>query len=301
MTALPVSRRGLSSVVRNGRAPWLLLLVGLAVLYGPVYWNAAFAPEPLWGSEENGHGPIVLAVLAWLFWQKREAIAGLAAQPAPVWGGALFALGLAIYLFGRVFSISSAEFASHVFVVAGLLLLTKGPQALYVAWFAVLYLVFLVPLPATLVDAMTGTLKQWISAIVEHVLYAAGYPIARSGVLMTIGPYELLVADACSGLHSLFSLSALGTLYMYVMGRKSLLHNALMLVSILPIAFVANIIRVLILVLITYHLGDEAGQGFLHGLAGYVLMLVALVIFFAFDALLATFIGKKDRTSSTVG
>jgi exosortase/archaeosortase family protein len=59
-----------------------------------------------------------------------------------------------------------------------------------------------------------------------------------------------------------------------------------MLASILPIAFVANIVRVIILVLVTYHLGDEAGQGFLHGAAGMVLMLVALGIFFALDALL---------------
>ena len=86
----------------------------------------------------------------------------------------------------------------------------------------------------------------------------------------------LLVADACSGLHSMFSLTALGTLFMYITARKSRLHNALMLASILPIAFVANVIRVIILVLVTYHFGDEAGQGFLHGAAGMVLMLVLI-------------------------
>ena len=86
----------------------------------------------------------------------------------------------------------------------------------------------------------------------------------------------MLVADACSGLHSMYSLSALGTLFMYIMARRSRLHNAIMLASILPIAFVANIVRVIVLVLITYHFGDEAGQGFLHGAAGMVLMLVAL-------------------------
>ena len=85
----------------------------------------------------------------------------------------------------------------------------------------------------------------------------------------------------------MYSLSALGTLFMYIMGRTSRLHNAIMVASILPIAFTANIVRVMILVLITYHLGDEAGQGFLHGTAGMVLMLVALACFFALDALLA--------------
>jgi exosortase/archaeosortase family protein len=76
------------------------------------------------------------------------------------------------------------------------------------------------------------------------------------------------------------------------MGRRSKLHNAIMLASILPIAFVANIVRVIALVLITYHFGDEAGQGFLHGAAGMVLMLVALLAFFSLDTLLEKVLPK---------
>ena len=111
----------------------------------------------------------------------------------------------------------------------------------------------------------------------------------------------MLVADACSGLHSMYSLSALGTLFMYIMARTSRLHNAIMVASILPIAFIANIVRVMILVLITYHFGDEAGQGFLHGAAGMVLMLVALTGFFALDALLARLLaGRAPRPASSL-
>ncbi|HEY9105580.1 MAG TPA: archaeosortase/exosortase family protein, partial [Roseateles sp.] len=144
-----------------------------------------------------------------------------------------------------------------------------------------------VPLPGTFVDSVTGPLKYAISAIVQHVLFAVGYPIANTGVILTVGQYQLMVADACSGLNSMFSLLALGTLFMYVMRRKSVLHNAIMLASILPIAFVANIVRVILLVLLTYHFGDEAGQGFLHGAAGIALMLVSLAIFLVLDALTA--------------
>jgi len=93
----------------------------------------------------------------------------------------------------------------------------------------------------------------------------------------------------------MFSLAALGTLFMYIMKREGKLHNAIMLASILPIAFVANIVRVIVLVLVTYHLGDEAGQGFLHGTAGFVLMIVALVIFFMLDTLLNTVLRKRPR------
>jgi exosortase/archaeosortase family protein len=83
---------------------------------------------------------------------------------------------------------------------------------------------------------------------------------------------------------------------MFILNRKSRLHNALMLASILPIAFVSNLVRVTFLVLITYHLGDEAGQGFLHGAAGMVLMVVALMGFFALDAVFASLIGKRAPT-----
>ena len=86
---------------------------------------------------------------------------------------------------------------------------------------------------------------------------------------------------------------------MYIMARTSRLHNAIMVASILPIAFTANIVRVLILVLITYHLGDEAGQGFLHGTAGIVLMIVALIGFFALDAVLTKSLFANQRVSDS--
>ena len=268
---------------RTALVPWLIALAGFAAMYLPVYWWAA---GDIWQSEDHGHGPIILAVLVWLFWGLRSEIAASPTAPSPGLGWLLFGIGLFAYFVGRVFGISILEFGSQPLVVAGALLLMKGPAALRLAWFPVIYFVFMIPLPAIIVDAITGSLKQWIASIVESLLYLIGYPIARTGVILSIGPYQLQVADACSGLHSMFSLSALGTLFMYIMVRKSRLHMGIMLASILPIAFVANIIRVITLVLVTYYLGDEAGQGFLHGAAGMVLMLVALVCFFALDKLL---------------
>ena len=262
---------------------WFVALGGFLAMYAPVYW---WASQGIWQSEEQGHGAIVLAVLVWLFWGLRNDIVNSPTKPSPGLGWSVFGLGLFMYFVGRVFSISVLEFASQPLVVAGALLLLKGVPALRLAWFPVVYFIFMVPLPSILVDAITGSLKVWIANIVEALLYAGGYPIARSGVILSIGPYQLQVADACSGLHSMFSLSALGTLFMYIMGTKSRLHNGIMLAAILPIAFVANIIRVMTLVLVTYYLGDEAGQGFLHGAAGMVLMLVALMFFFLLDSVL---------------
>lgn len=272
--------------------PWLWVALGLAALYLPSYWNAA---QGLWQTDEFGHAPLILGIVAWLFWQSRHAVNDAPESPHSGSGWLLMALGLALYAVGRSAGVSSVEFASQLFVAAAVLLLLKGRQALRAAWFPVFYLIFMVPLPGTVVDALTGPLKHWISIIVVDVLHAAGYPIGRSGVMITVGRYELLVADACSGLNSMFSLAALGALFIHIMGRKSRLHTALLVLAIVPISFAANIVRVISLVLITYHFGDAAGQGFLHGAAGIVLMLVALLAFFAIDWCLARWLPEEGK------
>lgn len=288
----------MSSVLPSGARPagaarlpltWLVALGGFAAMYVPVYLWAAGG---IWQTEDQGHGAIILAVMLWLFWSLRHELDALPDHSSPL-GWPVFALGLLLYVAGRAFDISILFFAAQPLVVCAILLLLKGVPAIRLAWFPLVYFIFMIPLPGMLVDAITGQLKGMIANIVESVLYALGYPIARSGVILSIGPYQLQVADACSGLHSMFSLSALGTLFMYIMGRKRTLHHAIMLASILPIAFAANIVRVMVLVLVTFYLGDEAGQGFLHGFAGMVLMMVALVLFFLLDRLLDKLLPKR--------
>jgi exosortase B len=275
--------------------PWVLALAGFAVMYAPSYWAAIGG---IWQTDEMAHGPIVLAVVLWAFWQARGKVANAEAEPSYALGWPLFACGLLLYAVARVFSMSSIEFASQILVAASCLLLLRGPDALRAAWFPILYMVFLVPMPASFVDAVTGPLKQWISFIVVDLLHAVGYPIARAGVTISIGPYQLLVADACSGLNSMIGLAAIGVLFMHVTRRDSRLHTIVMLAAILPIAFFANVVRVTSLVLVTYELGDDAGQGFLHGAAGMMLFLVALAMLFVLDVVVAAIV---RRTRSTVG
>jgi exosortase B len=269
------------------RSPWPIILAGFFAMYLPVY---LWAFNTIWQTDEQAHGMIVLLVVMWLCWDRRKALMAVVPEPAPHLGWPILVLGLLIYWLGRMFSISIFELGSQVPVVAGLLLIMLGRPGIRAAWFPLLYIVFMIPLPGFLIDAVTGPLKQWISIIAEQLLYSAGYPIGRHGVMLAIGQYQLLVADACSGLHSMYSLSALGALFMYIMARKSILHNSILLASILPIAFVANIIRVMVLILVTYYMGDEAGQGFLHGGAGMVLLIAAVLGLFALDALLARLI-----------
>jgi exosortase B len=274
---------------------WLPVAAGLLVLYVPSFYDLA---TTLWQIDDYAHGPIILVVIAWLIWDRRQALFAAPARTAPLPGFALLLFGLLIYALGRSQDIILFEVGSLAPILAGVLLATRGWPGLGAFWFSILFIAFLVPLPGFFVDALTGPLKQNVSAVAEQLLYAAAYPIARNGVVLTIGQYQLLVADACSGLNSMFSLSALGALYLYLMRYRSWLHNGLVLASILPIAFCANIVRVMFLVLVTYHFGDAAGQGFVHNFSGMSLFIIALLGLFAFDALLrvaGAFFGRERK------
>ena len=269
---------------------WWPVLVGLLVLYLPTYFELS---QTLWTEEEQAHGPMVLLVVLWLFWRRRFAFLKPASQTSTFLGGGLLMFGLFLYVLGRSQEILIFEMGSQVPVLMGALLITLGTAGIHALWFPVSFLLFMIPMPGVIVDSITGPLKQQVSMLAENILYAAGYPIARSGVILVIGPYQLLVADACSGLHSMLSLSALGALYLYLLRDRSWLKNWLLLASILPIAFAANVVRVIALTLVTYHFGDAAGQGFLHGTAGIVLFVAALIFLFTMDGLLALVMNEK--------
>ncbi|MHB1188299.1 exosortase B [Thiobacillus sp.] len=278
---------------------WWPIVLGLLVLYVPTYWMMAHG---LWNSDDYAHGPIVLVVTLYLIWQQRAVFlrdAGAAPTRGETAAGwVLLVLGLLTYAVGRSQEVLLLEVGSQIPVILGALLITLGLSAARALWFALFFLLFMVPLPGFVVDTATGPLKQHISEIAEQVLYAAGYPIARSGVTLTVGQYQLLVADACSGLHSMFSLSAMGLLYLYLMQRTSVARNLIIMAAILPIAFAANIVRVIVLILVTYHMGDEAGQGFLHGFAGIMLFVIGLLFLFALDGVLGFFFPDRPRGRS---
>lgn len=272
---------------------WMPVIVGLAVLYTP---TIQYLSNHLWNTEDQAHGPIILFVVFYLIWQKREVFSSTENDLRPVLGGALLVIGSLMYAVGRSQEILFFEIGSLIPFLTGITLITCGVSSLAKLWFAIFFTVFMIPLPGVVVDILTNPLKQYISVFAENILYELGYPIARSGVTISIGSYQLLVANACSGLHSMFSLSALGFLYLYLMQYKNKSRNLLIIASILPIAFVANLLRVITLILVTYYFGDEVGQGFVHKFAGMLLFATSLVLIFVFDSIIGKLPFFKDKT-----
>ena len=259
-----------------------LALACLLILYVP---TGAVLARDVWGTVEQSYGPVFLAASAWLLWQRLgpSGEPRLSASPAPRAGYALLLVGLILYIVGRSQGVLAFETFSIIPVAVALLLLAEGWPAVRVGAVPIALLLFAVPMPPDLVAALTAPLKSAVSAVAATILSSAGYPVARTGAILMVGQYQLLVADACAGLTSMFTLEAIGLVYMAMRNHTSVWRNIALGVLLIPIAFAANVLRVLILVLVTYHLGDEAGQGFVHSAAGILLFVSATLMMLIAD------------------
>jgi exosortase B len=269
-----------SKLERLGRDA-ILMVIAFAVIALPTYFDLA---SSIWATEEQSHGPVILAAAFWLLWQKRFEMAAL---PEPHKAGsmawALAAIAAFLYVLGRSQAIIQAEALGVIAFVASAIGMLRGRKGLALCWFPLFFMLFTVPLPGVLVQAVTLPLKLAVSYTAELILHFLDYPMGRSGVILIAGQYTMLVADACAGLTSMFTLEAFGLMYLNIVGYSSKLRNVLIALAVIPCAFAANVIRVCILVLITFHFGSEAGAGFVHSFAGIVLFVVAMFLLLAVD------------------
>jgi exosortase B len=266
---------------RVGR--YVLLLVATLIAYIPTYIDLIQGP---WQSEQEGHGPLIIAASVWLVWMRRGQLAKADSVPAPLIGWPVLLAGLAMLFMARTQSLISIEVLSEIPVIVGCILMLSGWKVLKILAFPIGFLFFTIPAPGWVVDGTTVPLKVFISDSVTRLLYAVGYPIAQNGVVIVIGPYQLLVQDACSGMNSIFALSAIGVVYVYAFRSESRLRSVILLTLIVPITIFANFLRVLMLVLIAYYGGIDLIDGVLHDFTGLALFVFAIILVFILDGLL---------------
>lgn len=267
------------------------LILGFLILVIPTY---ASVSEVIWSQTDQAHGPLVLLVVLYLFYDKKELLLTPTSTPAPIAGWVIFIAGIFCYLIGRSQDIVAFDLGSQIIIITGLILIFKGWSILTALWFPLFFMIFIIPLPGFFVDAVTMPMKIAVSHVAEYVLYWFNYPIARNGVILQIGQYQLLVADACAGMHTLISLEALGLLYLNLVKHDSFARNITLALLIVPISFTANTIRVIAITLVTYYFGDEVGQGFVHGFAGMILFIVALLLIISIDSAIQKIIKYRE-------
>lgn len=285
-------QRGLIDLLK---AHWPIF-IGFGAMAIPTIARLA---EQVWPMEIGAHGPIVLATGAWLLFHIRAELAALASKPPILLALLGFAVGVACYAFGRPYDLIAVEAGGVYIFFLSAALLILGLRPMMNNIFPFLYLAFLVPVPGWMIDQVTAPLQMFVSAVSTGVLEAFGYPIDRQGIVIFIAQYRLLVEDACSGMNSLIGLVAVMLFYIYIIHRASMRYTLLLAALIIPIAVVVNIIRVMALILLTYHAGDEVAQGFLHVTTGIVLFAGALGLTILADKLLQSFIAKRRLSGET--
>lgn len=267
--------------------PWIAawpLLAGFAVLAIPTLRSLG---EQVWTTEAGAHGPIILFTGAWLLLREAGSFRKLGSSgslPLAVLG---LVVSLILYALSRAFDYISLEVVGLCGVGLSMLYSTFGARPLLRNWFPLFYLGFLAPPPGWLIDNLTAPLKQFVSHVATSSLESVGLPVAREGVTIFVAQYQLLVEDACSGMNSLVGLTAISLFYIYLLRGSYLRYSLILTAFVLPIAVAGNIVRIMVLILLTYGFGDAVAQGFLHFAAGIFLFFIDLLLVFAVDTLLA--------------
>ena len=280
------------------RPEWLLIWAGFTVLYLPTLHRLA---TEVWNKSAQIHGPVILVLSLWLMYRKWPELRSICRDERPSTAGwGLLAFALLLYIAGRSQHILIFELGSFILVLAAVLLLMYGKKALRAQWFPLFFMLFMIPLPESVITLLTMPMKSAVSFVTEHILSLLGYPVGRQGVILQVGAYQLLVADACAGLQTVLTLEAMGLFYLNVTRHAAPLRNAVLALLIVPISFTANVVRVLILCLVTYHFGEAAGQGFPHQFAGLVLFLSALLLILCVDGALQLLVTRMRASPAEV-
>lgn len=292
MAALEERTRG--SISPNVLA-WIPLALAFAALTAPTFYRLGVQ---VWSKEFGAHGPIVLATGAWLLWRRFPAMAeeGVRGQ---MWLTVLTAiLSLAIYVFGRAYDLISLE-AGGLYVFGLAVLYDRfGARVMLRNWFPIFYLSLLLPVPGWMLDEFTAPLKLLVTTLSAAFVSIFQLPLVQEGVTMTVGPYQLLVEDACSGLNSLIGLIAITLFYIYLLRNASWRYSLFLVCLIIPVAIIANVLRIVTLIFLTYFFGDAVGQGFLHVTAGLFLFAVSLLLMFLIDSVASRLLGRgKEATA----
>lgn len=281
MDAVAAKEGGGGFALRTAGA-WVLP-VAFALLAVP---TAVTLGAQVWSRESGAQGPIVLCTGGWLLWRQADDFRRLGAAGNPATTAFLLALGLAVYVFGRAYDFITLETLGLYGVGLAMLYSKVGSRPIVMNWFPFVYLAFAIPPPSYVLDRLTAPLKHLVTLVATSGLQAAGLPLSREGVTIFIAQYQLLVEDACSGMNSIVGLTAISLFYIYLLRGSSLLYSVILVCMVIPIAIIANILRIVILVLLTYFFGDGVAQGFLHFAAGIFMFATALSLVFAIDRMI---------------
>jgi exosortase len=250
-----------------------VLSILLLVLYSPTFHMFLYD----WSHDDNySHGFLVPFIVGYLVWTKKKELHQLTPKPS-IWGIVVLLTGLSIYLVGTIGVEWFLKRSSLIVVLGGLILYLYGIEFLKVLLFPLIFLIFMVPLPAIIYNSIAFQLQLLVSLISAKLITFAGVAVFRSGNIIEVSSGPLAVEEACSGMRSIMALFALSSLFAYIR-YKSRLKQWILVAFALPIAVVTNIIRVTATGICAHYFGREVAEGILHESFGWLVFVIALVL-----------------------
>lgn len=260
----------------------LLAVVLLLWAYTPIFiwmWGRWFTRDTYYS-----HGILVPFVTLYLIWQKREELRKIPKKRAP-WSLALLAVGIALYLVSTILRIYFPSALSMLVVLVALILYFYGTKTLRTIAFPIFFLMFMIPLPLYMIVNISFQMKLFAATIAAKILNLLGLQAIRDGSVIKLHNTFVVVDDTCSGLRSLISLTALGSIFAYMINAP-MYKRLLLFFTTIPIAIITNVCRVVLLSVFSEAWGAEVTKGFLHDFTGFMVFALAFAMLYMIGRLL---------------
>ncbi len=275
------------------RAVWWETLI-LILLVGWLYSSILFHLVLQWREDPNfSHGFLVPAFSLFVIWRGRAHLFSLTQKPC-LWGLLVEALSLCLLVLGILGAELFLARISLLFLIAGLVVAFLGTNYLRALLFPLSFLFLMVPIPAIVFNQITFPLQILTSKVAAVTLPWLGVPVLREGNIINLPVMSLEVADACSGIRSLLSLITLAVIYGYFVSNKKWMR-ALLVLSAVPIAIVANSLRIVVTGLLVQYWSPDKAEGFFHIFSGWLMFLSSIAMLCLFYEALARGLAHANR------
>ena len=249
-----------------------IIVVLLIIIYWPTFiWMKVRFLE---AESYYSHGFLIPFVFLFLIWQKRDVLKETPVVPQNI-GLVLLIFSLLVHLIALRWRINFISGFSMITTLTGLSLCLFGKRITYKLLFPLCFLVFMTPLPQVLIIHISFKMKILAAQVAAVIINIMGIPAVRAGSIINLPNTSLTIGSPCSGLRSLISLTALGAIYAYLT-ELSLLKKLTLFLASIPLALIANIIRIVLLLLVAFVYGAEVATGKFHDFSGFLVFIFAL-------------------------
>ncbi len=236
----------------------LIIFTGLFVVN---YWSTLGWMIARWDEEGSysSHGWLIPFVTLYLIYSQPQKISST--LDPTLWQTAmacgLIVMALLFHLVAGLADVSSLSGFSMIPLLAGFMALHWGWAWLRKHFFAIGFLIFMIPPPEFIISGLNFKLKLWAADLAAGMMNATGLPAIREGSFMLFGEEKLAIGDVCSGLRSLIALLAIGVLFAWLMRYKGKSLTALLVLALIPAAVFGNGLRIGLVSYLVYGLGGK--------------------------------------------